>query len=158
MKTLLVYASKSGCTEKCAALVAGKLQGEVTSIDLGKNPSPSLTAFDAVVIGTFIRVGQGAKPVKEFMVQNMDALLQKKVALFLCCANEEAVETQMKAAFPEPLYSHAVAREHLGFGFYFDKMNFIERKMISIIAKTKENKEAIHADNIERLAAALRDG
>lgn len=156
MKTLLVYASKSGCTEKCAGLVAEKLDGEVVVAKLGKDNVPPPGEFDAVVIGTFIRVGQGAKPVTEFLRQHMDTLLQKKVALFLCCANPAAVEAQMKNAFPEPLYSHAAAREHLGFAYNFHKMNFIERKMIQVIAKTKENTENINLENIERLTSALK--
>jgi menaquinone-dependent protoporphyrinogen oxidase len=155
MKTVVVYVSKHGCTEKCAKLLVEKLQGNVTSVNLEKEKVPDLQEFDTVVIGGSIHVGKVQKSVTAFIAGNMDTLLQKKVGLFLCCSNVEAVDAQMKGAFPEPLYSHASAREHLGFAYYFNKMNFMERKIINMVAKEKESKENILMENLDRFIMSL---
>lgn len=155
MKTLLVYASRHGCTEKCAGLLAEKIAGEVVKFNLAKGKAPSPQGYDAVVVGGSIHAGRIQKTVAAYLEEHMAALLEKKVGLFLCCADFNRVEAQMKAAFPEPLYSQAAAREHLGFGLYFDKMNFLERALMKKILKTGENMETILHQNLERLAGVI---
>lgn len=155
MKTLLVYASKYGCTEKCARMLAEKLPGEVVLCNLEKDKVAELESFDNVIIGGSIYVGKVQESVTKFCAENMDLLLSRKIGLFLCCANHEQVNTQMRGAYPEPLYSHATAIEHFGHIFNFRKMNFIERSIIKVIAKTKESQEIILTDNLERLASAM---
>ncbi|MDW7651899.1 MAG: flavodoxin domain-containing protein [Bacillota bacterium] len=155
MKTLLVYASKHGCTEKCAKMLAEKLTGEIELVRLGKGKAPDPKMYDRIIIGGSIHVGKVQKEVLDFSAGHMEVLLQKKVGLFICCGDLTRVETQMKDAFPEPLYSHAIAREHFGHAYDFKKMNFLERTAIKVIAKTSESVENILVGNLERFAAAM---
>lgn len=154
MKTLVVYASKHGCAEKTAGLLAEKLAGEVTLVNLEKGEAPDPVDYDAVVVGGSVYVGNVQKSVSSFLEQNKDALMEKRLGLYLCCSHLEQLDTQMKAAFPEPLYSHGV-KEHLGFAYDFKKLNFFERMIIKKIAKVSASSETIYHENVERLAAAL---
>lgn len=155
MKTLLVYASKHGCTEKCAQLLEGKLTCEVQLVNLDKDKLPALDAYDTVIIGGSIHVGKVQKSVATFCKNYLEVLLKKRVGLFICCANLEQVDTQMKGAFPEQLFSHAIGKVHLGHAYDFAKMNFIERKIIKTIAKIDASEEKILMENADRFAAVM---
>lgn len=157
MKTLIVYASKHGCTEKCAHLLAEKLPGTVDVVNMEKAKVPVLKEYDTVVIGGSIHVGRIQKSVAVFCKDNMRDLLEKKVGLFICCADETRVEAQMNGAFPEPLLRHAVVSEHFGHTYDFSKMNVFERLAIKVIAKTDQSVENYLLDNLERFAVLLYD-
>jgi menaquinone-dependent protoporphyrinogen oxidase len=154
MKTLLVYASKNGFTGKAAGLLAQKLAGDVQMVDLVREKAPDPAGYDTVVVGGSVYMGKVQPQVSAFLQQNTDVLLQKKLGLFLCCARLEQLEEQMKAAFPEPLYSHGV-REHLGHAYDFQRMNFFERAIIRKLAKVSESEECLNTGNLEQLAGAL---
>lgn len=155
MKTLVVYASRHGCAEKCAHLLVDNLSGEVDVVNLAKTKVPDLAVYDTVIIGGSIHMGKIQKSVTVFCQNEMKELLEKKVGLYLCCANLDVVEMQMKGAFPEPLYSHATAREHFGYTYDFSKMNFLERAAIKHVAKTDKSVEYYLMDNLERFVAAV---
>ncbi len=158
MPTLVVYASRHGCTEACTNLLAGKLPGPVTVVNLEKEKVPAPDAYDTVLIGGSIHMGQVQKTVAAFCRNNLETLLRKKVGLFICCGNLEAVEQQMKSAYPEPLYSHAAAREHFGYTYNFRMMNFWERFIIKKIAKVNQSVENYLPENIERFVATVLQG
>ena len=155
MTTLLVYASKHGCTEKCATILAEKLSGDVNVCNLEKDAISALESYDTIIIGGSIYAGKVQKAVQDFCAENLELLQKKKIGLFLCCGDPERVESQMKDAFPEPLYSHAVAVEHFGHIYDFGRMNFFERTAIKMIAKVRESEENILTENLERFAATM---
>ncbi|EEG78661.1 flavodoxin domain-containing protein [Dethiobacter alkaliphilus] len=156
MKTLIVYGSKHGCTEKCVGILKEKMSGEAVAVNLEKEQSPDLEGFSAVVIGSPVYAGQIKKPVAAFIQSQLDALQQKRVGLFLVGGNLEQMETQMNTAFPESLRKHALATEHFGYAYDFKKLNFFERKIIQVIGKVNNNQENIETGNIEKMADAIR--
>ena len=156
MKTLILYGTKHGCTEKCVGILKAKLPGDVVAVNLVKETPPLLAEFDAVVVGSSVYVGQVQKPVAAFISNHLDILQQKKLGLFLVGGRLDGMDVQMKAAFPEDLIKHAVAVEHVGFAYDFAKLNFFERKVIQVIAKIKESKEEIYQESIEKIAVALQ--
>lgn len=154
MSIAVLYASKHGCAEKCARILAEKLPG-ARVINLELETVPPLDSFSTVIIGGSIYVGQVQKSVKAFCMNNMEQLLTKKTGLFICCANREAAEMQMRNAFPEPLYNQASVKEHFGHVFDFTKMNFMERLAIKVIAKTNKSEENVLYENMERFIAQI---
>lgn len=167
MKTLIVYGSKHGCTEKCSNDLKGKLSGEVVVVDIKKDKIPDMNSFDNIVIGGSIYAGRIRKEITEFCSKNVAMLKNKKIGLFVCCMSEgdKAIE-ELNSCFPKELVSIAIAKEHFGGGFIFSKMNFFEKYIIKVVSK-KENKGSkvdiskdilnINEENINRFAQLMNN-
>ncbi|MCK9524664.1 MAG: flavodoxin domain-containing protein [Limnochordia bacterium] len=158
MKVLIAYASKFGCTEKCAMLLKEKLSGaDVTVVDLARGLPSDLQRFDTIVIGGPIYAGNLEAPVKRFCEENADTLRTKKLALFLCCGNGEQFEAQLNGVFDRQLIDHAVASEHFGYAYQLEKIGFFFRIIVRLIAKVRQSESHILSSNIARLAVQLAD-
>ncbi len=156
MKTTIIYTTSHGCTEKAVKELSEKLTGEVLSIDLRQNPSPSIADSDRVIIGGSIHAGQIQKRVRDFCAANMEALENKEIGLFICCMYEpEVAREQIKNAFPEELHQMAKTEAIFGGEFNFEKMNFIERMLVKKIAKVNESVSKIDHNSIDRFAARM---
>ena len=160
MKTAILYASKHGTTEKVAISIADKLKetNEVELFPLKKNPHPDISGFEWVIIGSSIYAGQAAKEVKAFCKMNESVLLQKKTGLFVCgmYPNRAEQEKELKEAYPEVLLENAAATGFLGGEFLFEKMNFFERFIARMIAKTKISVHRINWKAIDCFVGKLQ--
>ena len=155
MPTLIVYASRYGCAEKCARMLQDRLEGAVL-FNLAKDETANLEDYDCIVVGGSIYAGRIHPKVARFCARNLDVLLQKKLGLFICCADLARVDEQMAGAFDERLREHAAVVEHFGYEYNFAKMNLLIRTIIRLIAKIHTSQSHIAEDNIERFAEALR--
>ena len=155
MPTLIVYASKYGCAEKCARMLQDRLEGAVL-FNLAKDETANLEDYDCIVVGGSIYAGRIHPKVARFCARNLDVLLQKKLGLFICCADLARGDEQMAGAFDERLREHAAVVEHFGYEYNFAKMNLLIRTIIRLIAKIHTSQSHIAEDNIERFAEALR--
>ena len=149
MNTLIIYATRHGCTEKCALKIKDMLQGQTDLFKL-KNRSVDISNYDTIIIGGSIHMGQIQKQVKNLILRNGDLLKNKKVGLFLCCMeNGETAATQFNNAFPEELRNFASATGLFGGEFNLDKMNFIEKFITQKIAKVEKSISRISEENIK---------
>lgn len=137
MKTLIVYASRYGYASDCAARLAKQLKGEVTTRNLEKEKSQDLAQFDNVIIGGSVKIGKMQKSIRQFCESNKALLLQKKVAFFIACGDQDYMK-YLKENIPGDLLDHAVSVQCFGGEFRTDKMNFIEKKMIDMVKKSTE--------------------
>lgn len=154
MKTLILYMSKHGCTEKAAnTLKENLISHEVSILNLRKEKAPSLNDFEVIIIGSSIHAGQNQKKIKKFCEQNMDILLTKKLGLYLSCMEKgDKAAEQLTNAYPEALTKHAISVEIFGGEFNFDQMNFIEKAIIKKIAKTDKNVSTLDEEKIKNFA------
>jgi menaquinone-dependent protoporphyrinogen oxidase len=158
MKTLIAYATKYGCTEKCAKALSEKLTGEVRLCNLKTERDIEISEYDKVIVGGSIRIGKIQKEVKEFCSKNLNELLNKKVGLFICCmADNEAAEKQLKDSFPKGLLDNAIVKENFGGEFILQKMNFFDRLIVKKAAKIDKDTSNIYNENIDRFANAMND-
>lgn len=158
MRTLIVYASKHGCTEKAATMLAARLTGEISLVNIAKQAIPSLDTFDTVVIGGSIYVGKIQAPIREFCDKNLSVLREKRVGLFTCAANKAQVGEQLKQNFPADLLEVAQATGHFGYAISMEKMNFLERTAVKVIMKATTSCEHILEENISIFADRLDSG
>lgn len=156
MKTLIVYKTRHGCTDKCVQKLKRHLNGEVDVVNLKSAGSPALSDYGTVLIGGSIHVGQVQKKIKAFCLDHEVELKQKTLGLFLCCMEEgEKAQKQFDAAFSEGLRAHAAAQGLFGGEFDFDRMNFLERKIVKKVAGIKASISRISEEAIDRFAADL---
>lgn len=156
MKTIIIYATSHGCTTKAVGELAQKLSGEISTVNLNENSSPSINEFDRVIIGGSIHAGQIQKKVRHFCETRLDALSSKEIGLFICCMYEHDVACEeLQNAFPEELHQMAKTEAIFGGEFNFDKMNFVEKMLVRKIAHVSESVSNIDHDSIDRFATRM---
>lgn len=130
-KIAIVYASRHGCTGKCARELQKKLERSSEIYHLKKDPLPDLSSFNAIIIGGSIHIGKMSTRVRDFVSQNLTLLLGKKIGLFVCCMEEgEKAREQFRNAYPETLLAHAAATGIFGGELDFERMNWLERSIM----------------------------
>jgi len=155
MRTLIVYASRHGCTEKCALKLSEKLTGEKILVNLNKPVSFNLADFTGIVVGGSIYAGQVQKKVRQFCDKYSTQLQTKPLGLFLCCMEVEKAQAQFDTAFPPELRNHANARGLFGGEFNLDRMNFFEKFLIKKIARIEKSVSTIADEKIAEFARQL---
>jgi menaquinone-dependent protoporphyrinogen oxidase len=158
MKTAIIYASKHGTTEKVAEIIKSKLPNdEVELFNLAEKPNVEFRKFDRILIGSSVYAGAIQPKARKFVEQNMIDLLQKKVAIFVCCMFFEKAYEQIEKGFPEALREHARSIKHVGGEFRFDEMNAIERFLVKKIAGAKESVSKIDEKCIEGFISEINN-
>lgn len=76
MKTAIVYATKYGCTKRCAEILKSYLKGEVTILSV-KADKINLSQYDAVFIGGSIYMGKIQKEITQFCKRNLTTPAKK---------------------------------------------------------------------------------
>jgi len=150
MKTLILFATKHGCTEKAAQALAQRL-GNADVVNIADR-TPDLSAYNQVVIGSSIYVGQISKPLSQWLSQNVTALKQKRLGLFVCCGQAEKAMEQLAAAFPGELVQAAAAKGY--FGYDFTRLSFGEKLICKAIGAPIGQSELRTAE-IDSFAAAF---
>lgn len=159
MKTIIIYATKYGYTEDCVKELKEKLQGDVLTLNILTEKISSVDAFDNVIIGGSIYMGQINKKLKAFCDNYMSAILEKKVALFLSCGLPENFEQSLANAFPDELRKKAVLCECFGGELRTEKMKGPDRIISNLMKKvaTDQGKPDVAKlpENIKKLALAM---
>lgn len=138
MKTLIIYATTYGYAKECADKVKELIQGGVTVFDIKNGQVPSLDDFDTVVLGGSIYMGQIHKKIKAYCVANLNQLLQKRVALYICCGLPENFEETIKNCFPKELLEHAIAKECFGGELRIEKMNLAHKMIAGLMQRASK--------------------
>ncbi|MBM3713935.1 MAG: flavodoxin [Actinobacteria bacterium] len=154
MKILIAYATRFGTTEKCAGILAELLKEndhavELANLKMEKRVNPE--NYDLVIIGGSFLIGRMNAYVTKFLKRNLNILLDKKTAVFMC-GSDENWENEIKKGFPEQLLSKAVARGYFGYEFNLSKMNPMFRKMLQKATNTTEPTSKINTENIKIFA------
>lgn len=156
MKTLIIYSTTHGCTQKIAQQMSNYLSGEVKLVNLKKQPSPDLSNFDRVIIGGSIHAGQIQKRVKEFCNENLGNLLKKELGLFITCMETgETAQKQLADAYPEELLDNAKITAFFGGEFDFKRMNFFEKMIVKKVAHVKESTSNVDMDSVKKFTRRM---
>lgn len=150
MKTAIIYASKHGCSEKCAKRLAEKLEGTVDLINLKQNNAVDLAPYDRVILGGPIYAGRILKEMTAFCRDRLNQIKEKRLGLFICGMSEEQAEAQLKAAYPGELLDRAVTADCLGGEYNIKEMNFLEKAVVRMVARMEAKKNNIEPPDLSR--------
>lgn len=158
MSTLIAYASKHGCTERCAEKLAQGFGEKVELYNLKSGKSIDISQYDKVIIGSSVYIGKVNKEATEFCTKNLGELGSKKVGLFICGSQEgDALKQELEVAFPQELQSNAIAVECFGGEFTFSKMGFMEKTIVKVISKTNKDTSNIKEDKINDFMQVMKN-
>jgi menaquinone-dependent protoporphyrinogen oxidase len=145
MNTLIVYATTHGTTGKVAQKIKEGLDVPCILINLKTDDLPDLSEYQRIIVGGSIHAGQIQSRIKDFCRKNTLELLQKQLALYICCMHEnELAEQQFTNAFPEILRNHAQSKKIMGGEYLFEKMNFFQKVLVRKIAGVNETQSRIN--------------
>lgn len=155
MSTLIAFGTKHGFTEKCAKDLAERLSDDVTTINLSSGAAENLDKYDTVIIGGSIYAGKIQKEVLEFCSRNLTQLLQKRIGLFVCCADKSRWEEQLNSVFPDELVARAAVKGHFGYELDPAKASFLMRFVIKALKKKVEYPAGIYYEHIAEFASKI---
>ncbi len=157
MKSLIVYCSSHGTTEKVVGILSEHLDGEVVSVDLKRDKTTfDLNDFDAVMIGGSIHAGQIQRSIKKFIHSYHVDLMEKRLGLFLVCMREgEMAVEQFNNAFPVELRKNSDAMGLFGGEFLVSKMNFFERQIVKKVDGIISDQSKLDVEAIIEFASKM---
>jgi len=158
MKTLIVYASKYGCTADCANLLKEKLSGDITLVGINKMPVKiDVNGYDTIIIGGSVYVGRVSKNLRMFCESNLDALLKKRIGVFLCSALADQFNNTLKNNFPILLLDNATVIKLFGSEARLEKMNFMDSMIIKTVTKGDFSSFRISYESIDEFALEIAE-
>jgi menaquinone-dependent protoporphyrinogen oxidase len=154
MKGVIIYATRYGCTEKAVKLLQAKIPGGMAAVNVAKEPAPDLSAFDTVILGGPIYLGKMHGALSAYLRRNREALLGKRLALFICAGEQEpaVVEQELADAFPKELADRAVVREAFGGELHLDRLDWATKLVIRLVKGIKADYARLSETRIDRLA------
>ena len=102
MRILIVYATKSGVSQKCAEMLKDKLGNsfDITMCDI-EDGAPSPKDFDVAVLGGSVRMNSLNKKLKLYMREHAYELNAMNTAIFLCCGLTENFDDYVNFQVPK---------------------------------------------------------
>ncbi len=156
MKTLVIYDTYTGTTEKCAKLLGERLQGEIHVLRVPRNGNVEVERYDTVVIGSYVHAGKVSRRIARFCKTNLQALLQKRVGIFLCMLDKpENLGRYLNNNFNVSLIEHAFAKACFGSELNFEKMNPIVRFLIKLIIKKAQPEVGLRPKEIDKFVSTM---
>ncbi|MBN2504855.1 MAG: flavodoxin domain-containing protein [Bacilli bacterium] len=139
MKTLLLYASKTGSTRHCAELIGDNMENiDFDVLSVKEIRKVDLSNYEQLIIGSSLYMGRINKKLKKYLQAKKEELLEKKLHFFVCglAQGQEGVELFQKE-IPTELFANAVQVRQLGSEIHLDKLNFLYRAIMKKIIETE---------------------
>lgn len=155
MKTLILYYSKYGTTEKCAKMLADKIEGGADIVGYKQRKSADLDKYGMIIIGAPVYMGM-LKKMKSFCEKNLQKLLTKKIGLFIChMDNDTPMDEKISGYFPQELIDHATSVMGFGGAYNTESMGKFDRYIYEKVAKESGEKDLFRYEAIDDFAAAM---
>lgn len=156
MKTIIIYTSSNGCTERAVRELSQKLSGEVDTIDLIHHHSPPLDEYDRIIIGGSIHSEKIQQRINYFCLTHMHVFRTKEIGLFICCSHEpEIARGAIENAFPEELHQMAKTEAIFSGKINLDEMNIMKRILVKRVALVREHVSNLDSEIIDRFAIRM---
>jgi menaquinone-dependent protoporphyrinogen oxidase len=127
-KILIAFATKGGVTEEAACVIANVLREkhglQVDVVNLRKNPSPDLTSYTHVFIGSGVRMGKWYKQALKFLENNFE---EKNVLLFLssCTAGDTETHNEAIVKYIDEVLAHYPHVKPIAAGAFGGRMKML---------------------------------
>jgi len=157
MQILIVYAGKTGTTQRCAGILGQRLK-DATIINL-EMQDVDISKYDLILIGSSIRVGMMHNKVKQFINKNKDILKTKKTAYYICCGFSDSYKKYFESNVSKELLDNAVVYDTFGGEMDISKQKGFDKFIVAMVNKTEEGKKEVRIlnQNIDRFVEVLEE-
>jgi len=155
MKTLIVYASKYGCTKDCANYLKAKLPDGAELADINGSMQIELNEFETVIIGGPVYAGKVPKKLRVFCQENLDTLTKKRVGIFLCCTLFQQADEFFAGSFPGQLLDRAVTKKVFGSEARLEKMAFFDKAIMKIFTKGDYSRFKVSTESMDEFVREI---
>jgi len=158
MNTLIVYAGKTGTTEKCAGIIAQKLKN-TTVVNLLQE-TPDISKYDIIIIGGSVRYGRINSKARNFINKNKAVLLEKKTAYYICCGFADGGKKYIEESIDKELLDNSITYEVFGGELDVNKQKGLDKLVAKFVHKAIETgkikaKPEILYDNIDKFVTRI---
>ena len=138
-KILVAYASRCGSTGEVAEAIAQTLCGIGASVDVRLIANvDDLSHYQAVIVGSAIRMGKWLPEAAGFVKNNQDTLSRLPIAYFVVCLTmkDNTAENRSKVlAYLDPVRKEARKIQPVATGLFpgamnFDKLSFVHKTIL----------------------------
>lgn len=145
MKVLIVFTGKYGSSGMYANRLAEEFGDGSQAVDVKQAKKLDLDQWEAVIVGGGIYMGKTPRSLKSFLKKHLNALKNKQIGLFVCCASkaeDSQITEYFEKNFPSELVEKAVFKRVFPGGQVMnEKAGFVYKKMLDQM--TKLSKEEI---------------
>jgi len=141
-KVLIAYASKCGSTGEVAAAIAEELtaRGKAVDVRLVQNVS-TLNGYQAVIVGSAIRMGQWLPEAVEFVETHQQALRQLPTAFFtvhMMNLGDDETSRKNRLAYLDPVRKIMTPQQEVFFAGKMDmaRLSFLDRLIAKAVKAT----------------------
>lgn len=133
MKILIAYYSKSGTARTCAELLGRELSNHKAELADLSLSFPDPAEFDAIVVGSSVRMGKLGKPFIKFVSESGNVLASKPHGFFVCGADSDSYSDYIRKAVDESLVDSAFEISYFGGELRPEKHKGLEKIMVKIM-------------------------
>lgn len=146
-RILVTYATRAGSTVGVASAIAETLGQRGFAVDVKPvKEKPTLTGYQAVILGSAIRMGQWLPEMKDYIKSNQAALGKLPVALFtvhMSHVGDDETSRSARQAYVAPIHALLTPADEAFFAgkMDFNTLSFMDRLIMQAI-KGKGSSEA----------------
>lgn len=145
-KVLVAYASRCGSTAEVAQAVADQLCRRGATVDVRTiEDVQDLTGYDAVVVGSAIRMGKWLPAAMNFVERNRPTLQAKQTAFYtvhLLNVDDSEASRQARAAYVAPVHALLTPQYEAFFAGKMEmgKLSLVDRLVAKMVKAKDEDK------------------
>ncbi|NYB75780.1 flavodoxin [Sedimentibacter hydroxybenzoicus DSM 7310] len=139
MKILIAYAGNNNTTQDCANILKNKLHNAHV-INLAKQ-QPDISDYDTIIIGSCIRFNEIHNLVKIFIRDNMNLLMKKNTAIYICCGFPEKANQYLLHNFPKKLLNKSFSIQCFGGNLKVKPYKILDLMIMKIVQKNFKTNE-----------------
>jgi len=162
MKTLILYASKTGVTKDIALMIKDSCQTDITLMDVEDCPANLLSQYELIVLGAPIYMGYVHRSMRKFVFKHLDFLITKRFFIFSVGADATIdLDKYLAMSYPKALLDATISTMYLGGEFRMESLNpikrFITKQVSDELQKCGPSEVKIHTHNIKVFTQQLAD-
>lgn len=157
MNTLIIYATKHGCTKECATMLASFIKEKTHVSNIKEAKQIDLSHYSHVVLGSSIYYGKMQKKLIKFAKKYQHDLENKKIGVFVCDMNHKDIHSLIQNNFPSNLIHAIQLEKSFGGKFDFNKLSNFEKFVVKKVSNVHDHVTTVNKDAIQQFAIAMNN-
>jgi len=159
MRVLIVYAGRTGTTEKAAHMLADCFDDASLRNLMETDANPD-RAYDAVIIGSSVRNGLIEPKVRKWLVRNEAYLTGVRKGVFLCHAFMTESHKIIEENYPDAFIRDCEAIDSFGGELHYERMKISDRmalkRLVRMHPETRTMVPCLVTDYITEFAEKMK--